>query len=138
MEAENQYRMVLMSEVGMTLLDMSFTDSSYHLNYCIEPIKKKSFLKLLHHDFLLLTIAPKRGELQAKKSKGNIEKVALYKKKGSRDFYSYKQGFMIGIVSKAFLNRTNIQFEELNAGVANSIQIVHRPVKLRLELKRIK
>lgn len=137
MEAENKYRMVLMSEVGMTLLDMSFTDSSYHLNYCIELIKKTSFLKLLHHDFLLLTIAPKQGDLQAKKKKGNIEKIALYKKKESRDFYSYKQGAMIGIVSKAFLNRTYIQFEELNAGVANSISIQHRPVKLKMNLKRI-
>lgn len=138
MESEEKYRMVLMSEVGMTLLDMSFTPEAYHLNYCIEPIKKKSLFKLLHHDFVLLTQAPKQSDLQVRKSRGDKEYDALYKKNESRDFYYYKEGTMLGIVSKVFLNRTHIQFEELNAGVANSIRIQHRPVKLKMELKRIK
>ncbi|MGZ2369679.1 hypothetical protein ACXR6G_07815 [Ancylomarina sp. YFZ004] len=138
MEADDKYRMVLMSEVGMTLFDMSFTAEAYHLNYCIEPIKKKSLFKLLHHDFLLLTQAPKQANLQVRSSCCDKEEQTLYKKKNTRDFYTYKEGTMQEIVSKAFLNRTHIQFEELNAGVANFISIQHRPVKLKMNLKRIK
>ena len=138
MEADDKYRLVLMSEVGMTLLDMSFTSEAYLLNYCIDPIKKKSLFKLLHRDFLLLTQAPKRGDLQFKKSCRVKEEQTLYKKKNTRDFYTYKEGIMQEIVSKLFFNQTHIQFEELNDGVANSISIQHRPVKLKMNLKRIK
>lgn len=45
---------------------------------------------------------------------------------------------MVEIVSKGFLNKTDIQFEEIKEGSAKSVQIQHRPVKLKMELKRIK
>lgn len=134
-ESEEKYRMVLMSEVGMTLLDLSFTTHDFQLNYCIEPLRKQALLKLLVHDFLLLAAAPTSENLKQIKKKGEPE---FYKNKVCRDFYYFREGKMVEITSKTFLNRTRIQFSEMNTGSANLIQIQHRPVKLRMELKRIK
>lgn len=134
-EDENKYRMVLMSEVGMTLFDMSFTSDSYYLNYCIEPIRKKSLFKLMHKDFLLLIRAPKQEDL---KLKNEVDAISKYRKKGSKDFYFYENTVMRKIDSKGYFNRIHIEFNEQENGVSNSIQIQHRPIKLKMELKRIK
>ncbi|BAX82452.1 hypothetical protein [Labilibaculum antarcticum] len=131
----DQYRMLLMSEVGMTLFDMSFTSDSYDLNYCMEPIRKKSLFKLMHQDFLLLVKAPKQEGLRFKDEEKAILK---YQKKESRDFYFYENTLMQKIDSKGFFNRIHIEFNEQEKGVSNSIQIQHWPIKLKMELKRIK
>ena len=135
MESEEKYRMVMMSEVGMTLLDMTYTANDFQLNYCIEPLQKKALLKLIYHDFLLLTIVPKPDRIKRKVKKTEF---VFFRNKDCRDFYYFKEGQMVEIISKAFLNRTRIQFSEMNMGSANSIQIQHKPVKLRMELKRLK
>ena len=131
----DKYRMVLMSEVGMTLFDMSFTSDTYQLNYCIEPIKKKSLFKLMHQDFLLLVHAPKQEDL---KFKNEAEAISKYQKNESRDFYFYENALMQKIDSKGFFNRIHIEFNEQENGVSNSIKIQHWPIKLKMELKRMK
>jgi len=136
-ESEEKYRMVLMSEMGMSLLDLSFTSRDYQVNYCIDPILKKALLNLIYHDFLLLSVAPKPESLKQGKRQNAGTQFISYKKKDSRDFYFFDKKSMVQIISKAFLNRTNIQFAEINAGIADSIQIRHNPVKLKMALKRI-
>lgn len=136
-ESEEMYRMVLMSEVGMSLLDLSFTSKDFKVNYCIEPIRKKALLKLIYHDFLLLTEVPKPESLKSKKRQNAGAQFISYKKKDSRDFYYFDKKTMVQIISKAFLNRTTIQFAEMKAGMADSIQIRHNPIKLKMALKRI-
>lgn len=137
-EPEEKYRMVLMSEVGITLLDISFTSKDFQVNYCVEPLQKKAILKLLYHDFLLLTESPKPEELEPTKNHEKKRELTIYKNMNCRDFYYLEDGKMVEIVSKAFLNRTHIQFSEMEIGPANSIQIQHKPVKLGIMLKRIK
>jgi hypothetical protein len=134
-EPEGKCRMVLMSEVGMTLIDISFTSKDFKVNYCIEPLRRKGLLKFLYYDFLLLTDVPGPEGLILKKRK---EELVLYKNKNCRDFYYFEEGKMVKIVSKAFLNRTRIQLSEMKMGSADSIQIQHRPVKFGMMLKRIK
>ena len=136
-ESEEKYRMVLMSEVGMTLLDFSFTSKDFQVNYCIDPLRKKALLNLLYRDFLLLTVSPKSESLKQGKEQFEQAQFILYKKEKSRDFYYFEKGTMVQIVSKAFLNRTDIQFVEMKEGMADSIKIKHKPVKLRMALKRI-
>lgn len=136
--SEEKYRMVLMSEVGITLLDISFTSKDFQVNYCIEPLQKKALLKLLYHDFLLLTESPKPEELEPAKKHEKKRELTTYKNIDCRDFYYFEDGKMVEIVSKAFLNRTHIQFSEMEMGSANSIQLQHKPVKLGIMLKRIK
>ena len=136
-ESAEEYRMVLMSEVGMSLLDLSFTSKDFKVNYCIEPLRKKALLKLLYHDFLLLTVAPKPQSLIPEKGQHSGAQFISFKKKDSRDFYSFEKEKMVGITSKAFLNRTTIQFSGMNDGLADLVQIRHKPVKLKMKLKRI-
>jgi hypothetical protein len=130
--------MVLMSEVGITLLDISFTSKDFQVNYCIEPLQKKALLKLLYHDFLLFTEFPKPKELEPAKKLEKKRELTIYKNMNCRDFYYFEDGKMVEIISKAFLNRTLIQFSEMEMRSANSIQIQHKPVKLGIMLKRIK
>ena len=136
-ESGEKYRMVLMSEVGMSLLDLSFTSKDFQVNYCIDPLRKKALLNLLYQDFLLLTVAPKPESLKQGKKQMEGAQFILYKKEKSRDFYSFEKETIVQIKSKAFLNRTDIQFTEMKAGMADSIKIKHKPVKLRMALKRI-
>jgi hypothetical protein len=137
-ETEEKYRMVLMSEVGLTLLDLSFTSKDFQVNYCIEPLQKKALLKLLYHDFLLLTESPKPEGLRPAKKHRKHPELTRYKNIDCRDFYYFEDGKMVEIVSKAFLNRTHIQFSEMELRSANSIQIQHNPMNLGIMLKRIR
>jgi len=137
-ETEENYRIVLISEVGVTLFDLSFTAKGFKVNYCIEPLQKKGLLKLLYLDFLLLVDAPYPEDLKLQKNRGKKAQFILKKKRNSRDFYYFEKETMVEIVSKAFLNKTDIKFKEIKEGVAKSIHIQHRPVKLKMELKRIK
>jgi hypothetical protein len=137
-ETKEKYRMVLMSEVGITLLDISFTSKDFQVNYCIEPLQKKALLKLLYHDFLLLTESPKLEGLRPAKKHEKKRELILYKNVNCRDFYYFEDGKMVEIISKAFLNRTHIQFSEMGLSSANSIQIQHKPMKLGIMLKRIR
>jgi hypothetical protein len=135
--ADNKFRAVLMSEVGMTLLDMTFTHKDFHVNYCIEPLSKKGLFKLLYHDFKLALDEPGPQQLNRKKNLDIDSKTMVYKKKDSRDFYYFADGTVIKILSKTLYNKTEIQFKGLNDGKADAIHIQHRPVKLRIELTRI-
>jgi hypothetical protein len=135
---DEKYRMVLMSEVGLTLLDISFTSKDFQVNYCIEPLQKKALLKLLYHDFLLLTEFPKPEEFEPAKKHEKKRELNIYKNIDCRDFYYFEDGKMGEIVSKAFLNRTHIQFSEMEMRSANLIQIQHKPMKIRIMLTRIK
>jgi hypothetical protein len=135
--AANKFRAVLMSEVGMTLLDMSFTSKDFLVNYCIEPLSKKGLFKLLYHDFKLALDEPGPQQLKRKRNHDIDTKTMEYKKKDSRDFYYFADGTVTKILSKTLYNKTEIQFEGMNGGKADAIQIQHRPVKLRIELTRI-
>jgi len=135
--ADNKFRAVLMSEVGMTLLDMSFTHKDFYVNYCIEPLSKKGLFKLMYHNFKLTLDEPARQNLKRKKNLDIDVKTMVYKKKDSRDFYYFADGTVTKIMSKTLYNKTEIQFKGLNDGKADAIQIQHWPVKLRIELTRI-
>jgi len=137
-ESEANYRMVLMSEVGMTLLDISYTSKVFRVNYCIEPLHKKALLKLLYHDFLLLTVLPGGENLKPGKRGRSSSGFIMFKSKYNRDFYTCRDGKVTEIISKAFFNRTHIQFSEMKMGLANSIHINHSPIKLEMILQRIK
>jgi len=135
--SENLFRAVLMSEVGMTLLDMSFTPKDFTVNYCIEPLSKKGLFKLLYHDFKLALDEPGIHQLKRKRNHENVSKTILFRKKDSRDFYYFADGIVTKILSKSIYNNTEIQFESINGGKAEKIKIQHKPVKLRIELTRI-
>jgi hypothetical protein len=136
-EAVEKFRVVLMSEVGMTLLDFSFDTNVFEVIYCIEPLNKKGLLKLLYHDFLLLVNTPNPKELKQQKCKCDNAQSMLFKKKNNRDFYCFENGEMKQISSKKILNHTLIQFQGMKTGAANLIQIKHSPFKLKMELTRI-
>ncbi len=134
-ESGEKYRLVLMSEVGMTLLDMDFSSENYHVNYCIKPLQKKSLLKLLVKDFLLLTTTPGNEKVLSVKKVG--ENQYLIKNNSGRNYYFFENEGLVKIISNSLINRTLVQFAELNSGISNSIQINHSPVKLKMLLKRI-
>lgn len=136
-ETSEQYRMVLMSEVGMSLLDMSFTPLGYQINYSIEPLRKKALCNLLYQDFLRLSMAPPTGSLKPVKKHSEKEQFISYRKEKSKDFYFFEKGTMVRILSKGFMNRTDITFAETKSEMADSIHIIHWPVKLEMALKRI-
>jgi hypothetical protein len=136
-EAVEKFRVVLMSEVGMTLVDFSFDANVFEVIYCIETLNKKRLLKLLYHDFLLLLNTSNSEELKQKKCKTHNAQSILIKKNNSRDFYCFENGEMTQISSKKCLNRTLIQFQDMKTGAANLIQIKHSPFKLKIELTRI-
>lgn len=136
-ESEENYRLVFMSELGITMLDINFSSEDYQLNYCIDFLEKKALLKLLYHDFLSLTETPDPARLIQMKSKKDKAEFIKFKKDNSRDFYYYESGKLKEIISKAFFNRREIQFLEMEANISNSIKIQHRPVKLKMKLNRI-
>lgn len=131
---KTNYRLVLMSEVGMTLIDISFNDSEYKINHCIEPLNKKSLLNLLKTDFLLLANFPSK----IKYKKINKDNFIIIKDYNNRHFYSFDNNQLIEIEAKSIFNKVTISFGDVQNGLAKNINIQHRPLKLSIDLKRIK
>lgn len=48
---ENEIRILASTYFGLSLFDLSLRGDEFHVNSCIEPMKKKKILKLLETDF---------------------------------------------------------------------------------------
>lgn len=65
---DNEIRILASTYFGLSLFDFSLRENEFHVNSCIEPMKKKKMLLLLETDFKNLFLSGKNIRIKKKSS----------------------------------------------------------------------
>lgn len=82
---DNEIRILASTYFGLSLFDFSLRENEFHVNSCIEPMKKKKMLLLLETDFKNLFLSGKN--IRIKKKSSTFEKRVTGRGFGKTVFY---------------------------------------------------
>ena len=142
-EADNSYRIIFLSELGMKIFDFEFNNNlpeGFKIHQILEPINKKLLISTLRRDFeLFLKIHPKKIKNETYISyKSVIEKV---KTKGFYNYYLFNNdsNYVTSITQKGWLFKkleiNNIGFSKSSPDTVN---FKHKGIKLTINLSKIR
>src|SRR5690606_23981864 len=128
---EGQYRVVLTTEMGNKLLDFSFTGNDFNVNYILEEMDKKILIDLLRKDFyVLIQERPTVLHQYIKEDTTFLETRA--------GFYAIHGQELKRIIGTANgKEKTIYDFLGIDGYLAKEITIVHKRIKLSINLKLI-
>lgn len=131
---EKSHRVVFTTEMGNKLFDFSFENGKFEVNYILENINKKRFIKILRRDFqVLIREVVKVDSLYSINNEEVIET-----KINNQRYYFYKNGYINKIVSeKNGKQKVVFIFSKVSNKIAQQINIKHIDVKLNIKLKSI-
>jgi len=132
------YRIVFSNEFGMTYFDIQVNEDNFLLNYCFEPLNKKTLWKILGTDFRLLfasevVSAPEKryiqndsGYLVSRNNQGNLKRWDLYTPSGDT---------LVAVHGKSnMFDQTMISFTGYQNIVPARVVIVNPIVNLKFSL----
>lgn len=82
---DNEIRIVASTYFGLSLFDFSLRGNEFHVNSCIEPMRKKKILRLLETDFKNLFLS--ENNLRIRKKSNTFEKRTTGSGFGKSVFY---------------------------------------------------
>lgn len=126
------WRAAFMSEFGSTLLDLSFSKTSFQLNYGIKKLDKKYIVNTLVEDFRLLVL-PQRKVLKAYEEKDTV----LFKTHGNNGFIFYyvnknEERLSKIVKTNGRKKKTSVYFSDFMENLPSSIQITHHTMPLEI------
>lgn len=107
-------RILASTYFGLSLFDFSLRENEFHVNSCIEPMKKKKILLLLETDFKNLFLSGKN--IRIKKKSSTFEKRVTGRGFGKSVFY----------------------LSEFTSGHPKQIKIKHPWLRLSIQLDKLK
>ena len=110
---DNEIRILASTYFGLSLFDFSLRNEEFHVNSCIEPMKKKKILRLLETDFKNLFLNGKN--IRIKKKNSTFEKRVTGSGFGKSVFYlsEFVSGYPEQIKIKHPWLRLSIQLDKL-------------------------
>ena len=111
---DHEIRILASTYFGLSLFDFSLRENEFHVNSCIEPMKKKKILRLLETDFKNLFLNGKN--IRIKKKNSTFEKRVTGRGFGKSVFY----------------------LSEFISGHPEQIKIKHPWLRLSIQLDKLK
>lgn len=134
---DSLWRAALLTDFGTTLLDMSYNQSTYKVNYCLEKLNKKIIISTLLEDFRLLSIPP-REKVQKKQNK---EGFWLYQTKQAKvmRYYILDDNYQLRklIKTKRRRKKISIILDLARKKSSQVYNIQHFGIPFRLKLTEI-
>lgn len=131
----DQHRVVFTTEMGNKLLDFSFEGSAFKVNYILEEMNRKILINLLRKDFYILIHERPTVLQQYIKQDGSTLLEAKVGK--STYFYSQHQNLKKIIDTRHGKEKTVYDFSGVDDHEAQEIDIIHKNIKLSINLKSI-
>ena len=140
----NAYRVVFLSETGMSFFDFEFPKSNggeFKVYYCMDLLDKKFILKTLRLDIELLLMTgfdyskfhsfnDKNREFYIRKYKDGRERRYYFKEISSNHITKVERSGLI-------FNKVKVELSEYISESPSKIKITHRDIKLNLELTKV-
>jgi 16S rRNA G966 N2-methylase RsmD len=133
--AKNSHRVVFTTEMGNKIFDFLFQDDDFKVNYILEEMDKKILLNILEKDFRVLI-----RENENVLSKSINDNLTLLETKivNKKYFYAFK-GEKLNSISRVSMGKERVVFlfSKISDASAKNIQILHKNIKLTINLKSI-
>lgn len=132
---ETHHRIVFTTEMGNKIFDISLDDRGYKVNYILEQLDKKPLLNLLWRDFRVLT--QEKADITKTYTDGTntVLETVLNNKK---HYYHTDKGILNKIVrANNAKEQAVFLFSDISDNSAGKIRIIHKTIKLNINLKAI-
>lgn len=131
------HRVVFTTDFGNKLLDFELSEHDFKVNYILEDLDRKIIVNTLKEDFRLLL---KNNHLVEEIIENDA--FLIYKSKDNKRFnYFYvkkKDNNFVKLVNASKTKeKVTFEFNSKNSTFAENIKIVHRNIKLKIELNQI-
>lgn len=129
--AIDEHRVVFTTEMGNKIVDFSFTDDDFKVNYALKDFDKKGLINLLQQDFKVLIeeypIVAKSYILDEQE----IVEAKIYNKK----YYYYYLNQQLQRIAKVSSGKekSTFLFSGINGNLATAIEIIHPKIKINLK-----
>jgi hypothetical protein len=133
--ADSAVRVVLLSEVGLNLLDMEFKNGEFTLINCNELLNKKILINTLKKDLRLLIEAPKNKSKQKLYTKKDSY---VLKQENQYYFFCNSDSKQTQIIQKSAFKDINIQMPSYREGFPKEILISNKKINLTINLRLLK
>lgn len=128
----NVHRVVFTTDFGNTLIDFEITPNDFKVNYIVEDLDRKIILNVLKEDFRLLL-----NEKHQVVQQFTNDSIDVYKEQLTTKRFNYLYFKDNNLVKLVNTSKTKERIF-LNYNQSQNIKIVHKNIKLKIDLKRIK
>lgn len=137
--APQHHRLVLMSEIGLKLMDFEVKPNEFVLHHCPTPFQRKAMLKLLEQDFRLLLLNP-LTEQSAKifKDTDNAQRIYRLRVGDSKGYFGFENArdYLRYIeTATALPYKMKAELSSYHNGIPQKIVIQHPRIGLRIDLE---
>lgn len=138
----DNYRIVLMTEMGMKIFDFEFTPTDFIVHHCIDALNRKIVLRIIENDMRLVLMNNIVGK-KVTLLKNEAADSEVYKiKVGKRTHYYEKdlsRGRLQQIVQRSIRgNRVLVNFDYSESDVPKTILVSHYKMDLNMRLDLLK
>lgn len=139
-DTDGLQRIIFLSELGLTFLEMVYEENSFKVNKCQDFIDSKTILSNFMNDLQLLIDQPVSPTKLAKyeNENGNLA-VVKFRSRKKKHFYFYEENGELGkIVQKKGLRHVEIDLQNGEKNVPQKIEVKHKRIKLYIKLKLLR
>jgi hypothetical protein len=138
---ENHYRTIFLNEMGIKFFDFEFqksADTSFTVHYIMEPLNKKSLIKVIRKDMEMLFYKEDASKSKTFRSDSNL---VFINNKGLSKTYNFtdNNGKSQRLIEKGWIKtKKEVSLVYKKEIPAKKILIQHKNIKLSLEFKFLK
>ncbi len=136
--SDNNFRIVFISEIGKKIFDFELNNKNFDVKYIMPVLDKKILVKTLQKDFSLMLL----NNFDNKKTTAfKNDSLTMYKIKNNygRNFIYYNTNNLILLENANKIRKIiSINYLDYKNGFPKTININHKNIKLKLNLKTIK
>jgi len=132
--SDSSFHFTFANEIGMTYFDMELFRNKYKPDYIFDPLKKKSFLKVLQRDLSVMFFSVSEGKPTRKYiQKGSGEAVYMYLGRNLYVWIDTRHNTLTELAGWSnYFDGVMVGFREYENGFPGEIQILNPKIKLVL------
>jgi len=129
------HRLIFTTEMGNTIFDFTFKEEEFKVNKILKDLDRKILINILKRDFYALILENSKIDKIFQKESKTLKKVSILDKK---HFYLSENG-QLSKISRTSNGKEKVvfSFSEINDDIAETIEIIHRNINLKIALSAI-
>jgi len=133
--AKGNHRIVFTTEMGAKIFDFSFHKDEFKVNYVLDEMNKKILLNILERDFRVLVRENEKAISKSIKDNSELFETEIVNK----NYYYLFNEDILRSITRANNGKEKVVFlfSKISDATAKNIQILHKNIKLTINLKSI-
>ena len=138
-QSSDSVRIVFMSELGLKFFDFEIIGNENKINYCLEALNKPYIVNTLVNDFRIMLLKVDAKKIKSKQiADSDISSIKYLKPKKTICKFQKPDDRVIELKHKSsFSKSVRITYSDFINKIPEKINIIHRYIKLSIELNLI-